>query len=142
MKQFSKVLLIAFFMGGIMLTSQSFAQVKWKKPLHFLYKGTMKIGAKTRYITMGFYWDDNDGGVAGEYYYGSGKNGTISFVGSYDNVTKKLTANEFVIHDAERRFTGSFIGKSASGWYKGIWANSAGKRLYSFALKLSKVYKR
>lgn len=142
MKQFSKVLLIAFFMGGMLITSTSFAQVRWKKPLHFLYKGTMKIGKKTRYITMGFYWDNNDGSVAGEYYYGSGKNGTISFVGNYDHSTKQMTVNEYVIHDANRKFTGSFSGKSAQGWYKGVWSNSNGVRMYSFALKLAKVYKR
>ncbi|EAY26611.1 hypothetical protein [Microscilla marina] len=142
MKQFSKVLLIAFFMGGMMITTTSFAQVRWKKPLHFLYKGTMKIGQKTRNITMGFYWDDNDGSVAGEYYYGSGKNGTISFVGSYDHSTKKMTVNEYVIHDAQRKFTGSFSGTSAKGWYKGVWSNSNGVKMHSFALKLAKVYKK
>lgn len=141
MKQFSKVLFIAFFVGGLMITSTSFAQVRWKKPLHFLYKGTMKIGKKTQPITMGFYWDDNDGGVAGEYYYGSGKNGTISFVGDYDHATKKMTVNEYVIHDANRKFTGSFGGVSAQGWYKGVWSNANGVKMHSFALKLVKVYK-
>ncbi|OJJ19450.1 hypothetical protein BKI52_21825 [marine bacterium AO1-C] len=144
MKQFSKILFVAIFLGSFMLSSQASAQVTWKKPLHFLYKGTMTGNGKTLYITMGFYWDNNDGKVAGEYYYGSGKNGTIDFDGYYNAKTKTLAVSEFITNDnGERRYVrNTFEGKSAGGWYKGRFIIESEKKVYNFAVKLIKVYKR
>lgn len=144
MKKFSKVFIGSFLVAyGLFISSMSFAQVEWKEPLHFLYKGTMKVGKKNSYITMGFYWDNNNGNVSGEYYYGNGKNGTINFVGNYESSTKELIVNEYVTDGSgNRKFTGSFIGNSSGGWYKGTWANAKGVKMYGFALKLIKVYKR
>ena len=144
MKQFSKTLFIAIFLGGFMLSSQSFAQVTWKKPLHFLYKGTMTGYGKTMYITMGFYWDKNDGNVAGEYYYGSGKNGTIDFDGYYNAQTKSLHLSEcFFSEDGQKRYTKNvFQGTNSGGWFKGNFEIPSERKAYKIALKLVKVYKR
>ncbi len=143
MKQFSKILLLTLFLGSFMISSSSFAQVNWKKPLHFLYKGTMKGYGKTLYVTMGFYWDDNDGHVSGEYYYGNGKSGTIGFTGYYNSHNKNLTVDEYSLKNGKKVYTeNTFEGKSKGGWYKGDFMMERKKKAYSFALKLVKVYKR
>lgn len=144
MKQFYKTLSVAIILGGLSLSSQSFAQVNWKKPIHFLYKGTMTGYGKTLYITMGFYWDKNDGNVAGEYYYGSGKNGTINFDGFYNGQTKSLHLSEFIRLDSgEKGYTKNvFQGKNSGGWFKGKFEVPSDRKAYKIALKLVKVYKR
>ena len=144
MKQFSKILFLTLFFSGIMLSSQSFAQVTWKKPLHFLYKGTMTGYGKTLYVTIGFYWDNNDGNVAGEYYYGTGKNGTINFDGFYDAKTKELSLHEFIwTNGGQKGYTKNvFRGTNSGGWYKGKFEVPSERKAYKIALKLVKVYKR
>lgn len=143
MKHLYRVIILFPTLICLFAASDVSAQVSWKKSLHFLYQGTITHGHQTLYITMGFYWDKNDGKVAGEYYYDMGQKGTILFTGAYNQDTRSLSIVELFGTGDDIYPTGNYFeGKNEGGWFKGKFITQDDGQKYDFSLRLIKIYKR
>ncbi len=104
-------------------------------PCKFLFKG--KLAGKQ--ITFCFYPDNNDGNVAGHYYYGTGNAGTLGFNGTavlnknINAYTQRLTE-----YNVRGEVTGYFVGTLKNGIMQGIWTSTDGTRVYSYKLVMQR----
>jgi len=137
-----RMLFVLLLLGSLTIPIQSFAQ-KWRNPgkFHFMYSGTIVEKGVRVPIKIGFYWDNNDGNVAGEI---SVPGEVIPFKGKYNNTTKEINFDGYDYMGGQKhpRY-GYFFGKSVGGKINGKFARYRDPGLPSaFAVKLTKVYKK
>lgn len=119
--------LLAF---ALLLASQtvSFAQCQ------FIFKGTLAGKA----VTVCFLPDENDGQVHGEYYYGKGDNGVMTFTGTAIRQNDGSYRQRLEEANAEGTVTGYFTGTLKNGVMAGTWTSTDGKRSFPYKLVLQK----
>jgi hypothetical protein len=100
----------------------------------FIFKGTL-AGKK---ITMCFMPDENDGNVNGEYYYGDGSGGTMSFTGTAKTQKDGSFRQRLEETNPNGKVTGYFTGTLKGGVMEGTWTSVDGKRSYTYKLLLQK----
>ncbi|OJJ19451.1 hypothetical protein BKI52_21830 [marine bacterium AO1-C] len=142
MRNLYKMLVLFIFSWIVISPIQSFAQ-KWRNPdkFHFMYSGTIVEKGVRVPLKIGFYWDNNDGKVAGEI---SVPGEVIPFTGNYNNTTKAINFDGYDVMGGQKRPRyGYFFGKSVGGKINGKFARYRDPGLpSSFAVKLTKVYKK
>lgn len=119
--------MVAFLLIGTVTT---YAQTECK----FTFKGS--LAGKS--ITMCFYEDDNDGNVKGEYYYGAGKNGVMTFTGTAILQADGSYAQRLEERNAKGVVTGYFTGSLKKGVMTGTWTNTDGSSSFKYILALPK----
>jgi hypothetical protein len=109
-----------------------FAQNGNSSNCQFVFKGT--LAGKS--VTICFMPDENDGRVHGEYYYGNGSNGVMSFTGTAKRQKDGSFAQRLEETNADGVVTGYFTGILAKGVMTGTWTSTDGKRSYPYKLKM------
>lgn len=101
---------------------------------NFTFKGTLAGKA----VTMCFYPDGNEGEVSGNYYYGTGANGSMNFVGTAIRQADGSYRQKLEEANDEGTVTGYFVGILKKGVMTGSWTSTDGKRSYKYQLTLQK----
>ena len=87
---------------------------------------------------MCFMPDNNDGEVHGEYYYGKGTNGVMTFRGTAIQQADGSFRQRLEESNAQGMVTGYFTGTLKKGVMVGTWTSTDGKRSYKYSLTLQK----
>ena len=87
---------------------------------------------------MCFMPDNNDGEVHGEYYYGKGTNGVMTFRGTAIQQADGSFRQRLEESNAQGTVTGYFTGTLKKGVMVGTWTSTDGKRSYKYSLTLQK----
>jgi len=98
----------------------------------FIFKGVLAGKA----ITMCFLADENDGNVQGQYYYGTGNSGVMSFIGTAIPQNDGSYRQRIEEKNAQGVVTGYFTGTLKSGVMAGTWTSTDGTRSYAYRLIL------
>lgn len=123
-----------FFLAvAFLLAYQSLAYAQ-SNDCQFIFKGVLAGKA----VTMCFMPDESDGNVNGEYYYGKGTNGVMSFSGTAKQQQNGTFKQRLEETNADGVVTGYFTGILAKGVMTGTWTSADGTHSYPYRLTLQK----